>query len=67
MSYAQVGRNYIDYYLQYCDSAIRVATQWYQNHLGGAVRVLLITNDRENRLKAIEEGIYAETSMLDVY
>ncbi|KAG7022441.1 Exosome complex exonuclease RRP44-like A [Cucurbita argyrosperma subsp. argyrosperma] len=43
------------------DRAIRVATQWYQNHLGGAARVLLITNDRENRMKAIEEGIYAES------
>ncbi|KAE8645869.1 exosome complex exonuclease RRP44 homolog A [Cucumis sativus] len=43
------------------DRAIRVAAQWYQNHLGGATRVLLITNDRENRRKAIEEGIGAET------
>ena len=44
-----------------------MAAQWYQNHLGGATCVLLITNDRENRRKAIEEGIGAETSMLDVY
>ncbi|KAK7353532.1 hypothetical protein VNO80_18981 [Phaseolus coccineus] len=43
------------------DRAIRVATQWYQNHLGGAVKVLLITNDRENKRKASEEGIFAET------
>ncbi|XP_057422449.1 exosome complex exonuclease RRP44 homolog A isoform X2 [Lotus japonicus] len=43
------------------DRAIRVATQWYQNHLGGAVKVLLITNDRENKRKASEEGICAET------
>ncbi|KAH6799321.1 ribonuclease II family protein [Perilla frutescens var. frutescens] len=43
------------------DRAIRVAAQWYQNHLGGAVRVLLITNDRENKRKAIEGGISAET------
>lgn len=43
------------------DRAIRVAAQWYQNHLGGATRVLLITNDRENRRKAMEEGINAET------
>ncbi|KAG2695102.1 hypothetical protein I3760_07G001000 [Carya illinoinensis] len=43
------------------DRAIRVAAQWYQNHLGGAARVLLITNDRENKRKAIEEGISAET------
>ncbi|XP_019177343.1 PREDICTED: exosome complex exonuclease RRP44 homolog A isoform X1 [Ipomoea nil] len=43
------------------DRAIRVATQWYQNHLGGTAQVLLITNDRENKRKASEEGIPAET------
>ncbi|XP_015889583.2 exosome complex exonuclease RRP44 homolog A [Ziziphus jujuba] len=43
------------------DRAIRVATQWYQTHLGGATRVLLLTNDRENKRKANEEGISAET------
>ncbi|CAI9110453.1 OLC1v1010476C1 [Oldenlandia corymbosa var. corymbosa] len=43
------------------DRAIRVATRWYQDHLGGAVHVLLLTNDRENKRKAIEEGISAET------
>ncbi|XP_022143443.1 exosome complex exonuclease RRP44 homolog A-like [Momordica charantia] len=43
------------------DRAIRVATQWYQKHLGGATRVLVVINDRENKRKAIEEGIYAET------
>ncbi|KAG4968923.1 hypothetical protein JHK87_034574 [Glycine soja] len=43
------------------DRAIRVPTQWYQNHLGGAVKVLLITNDKENKRKASEEGILAET------
>lgn len=53
---------------QYCffdsvndGSAIRVAAQWYQNHLGGAVRVLLITNDRDNKNKAVTDGIPAET------
>ncbi|KAK4430371.1 Exosome complex exonuclease RRP44A [Sesamum alatum] len=43
------------------DRAIRVAAQWYQNHLGSAVKVLLITNDRENKKKAIQDGISAET------
>ncbi|PON82756.1 PIN domain containing protein [Trema orientale] len=43
------------------DRAIRVAAQWYQTHLGGAARVLLITNDKDNKRKAIEEGISAET------
>ncbi|XP_062144128.1 exosome complex exonuclease RRP44 homolog A isoform X2 [Alnus glutinosa] len=42
-------------------TTIRVAAQWYQSHLGGAAQVLLITNDRENKRKAIEEGISAET------
>ncbi|KAL9672529.1 hypothetical protein QQ045_028780 [Rhodiola kirilowii] len=43
------------------DRAIRVAAQWYQKHLGSATRVLLITNDKENKRKATEEGIIAET------
>lgn len=46
--------------------AIRVAAQWYQTHLGGAMHVLLITNDRENKRKAIEEGISAETSKISL-
>lgn len=46
-----------------CDLAIRVATQWYQKHLGDTTKVLLVTNDRENKRKATEEGIFAETSM----
>ncbi|KAK9713411.1 hypothetical protein RND81_06G025500 [Saponaria officinalis] len=43
------------------DRAIRVAAQWYQKHLTSAVRILLITNDKENKRKACEEGIAAET------
>ncbi|TYK04798.1 exosome complex exonuclease RRP44-like protein A [Cucumis melo var. makuwa] len=53
--------------------SIPVAAQWYQNHLGGATRVLLITNERENRRKAIEEGIFesyvrslGQTHLLDL-
>jgi exosome complex exonuclease DIS3/RRP44 len=42
-----------------------VAAQWYQTHLAGSVRILLITNDRENKRKAIEEGISAETGVYD--
>ncbi|KAI3838916.1 hypothetical protein MKX03_002692 [Papaver bracteatum] len=43
------------------DRAIRVATDWYQKHLGASVRVLLLTNDRENKKRATAEGIAAET------
>ncbi|XP_073149345.1 exosome complex exonuclease RRP44 homolog A [Henckelia pumila] len=43
------------------DRAIRVAAQWYQNHLGNSVRVLLITNDKDNKRKATHDGINAET------
>ncbi|XP_065004841.1 exosome complex exonuclease RRP44 homolog A-like [Musa acuminata AAA Group] len=43
------------------DRAIRVAARWYQSHLGVNTQVLLITNDRENKRRAIEEGISAET------
>ncbi|KAH7850041.1 hypothetical protein Vadar_026946 [Vaccinium darrowii] len=43
------------------DRAIRVAAQWYQTHLGDATKIVLITNDRDNKRKATEEGISAET------
>ncbi|KAK4782897.1 hypothetical protein SAY86_007271 [Trapa natans] len=43
------------------DRAIRVAAQWYQNHLKGVANVLLITNDKENKRKAVEMGISTET------
>ncbi|CAN1316738.1 Exosome complex exonuclease RRP44 homolog A [Linum perenne] len=43
------------------DRAIRVATRWYQKHLGDVARVLLVTNDKENKRKATEEGVSAET------
>nr|AID55111.1 exosome complex exonuclease RRP44 [Cocos nucifera] len=43
------------------DRAIRVAARWYQSHLGGSTQVLLVTNDKENKRKAIEEGLSAET------
>lgn len=42
------------------DRAIRVASSWYQKHVGGS-RVLLITNDAENRRRAQTEGLLAET------
>ncbi|PKA52121.1 Ribonuclease II, chloroplastic/mitochondrial [Apostasia shenzhenica] len=40
---------------------IRVAAHWYQSHIGGSTKVILITNDRENKKKAIGEGLSAET------
>ncbi|XVF18162.1 hypothetical protein REPUB_Repub10bG0188600 [Reevesia pubescens] len=45
----------------YNDRAIRVATRFYQTHLGTAIPVLLITNDGDNRKRASEEGISADT------
>ena len=42
-------------------SAIRVAARWYQSHLGDSAKVLLVTNDRDNKRKATEEGLNAET------
>jgi hypothetical protein len=41
--------------------AIRVATQWYQEHLGPSAKVILLTNDMDNRSKARESGIVSET------
>lgn len=43
------------------DRAIRVATQWYQEHLGPSAKVILLTNDMDNRSKARESGIVSET------
>lgn len=42
-----------------------MAAQWYQTHLAGSVRILLLTNDKENKRKALEEGISAETGVYD--
>ena len=46
------------------NSAIRVAAKWYKQHLDGKTQILLITNDKENKRKAIAEGLSAETGML---
>lgn len=44
-----------------------MAASWYQRHLGGSTPVLLITNDRENKRKATEEGISAETGIFVLF
>ncbi|ORY24609.1 RNB-domain-containing protein [Neocallimastix californiae] len=45
------------------DRAIRTATLWYNNHLkshpNGQITVLLVTDDKDNRVKAQQEGIKA--------
>ena len=41
------------------DRAIRVATQWFQRHHSHSARIILITNDRENKQIANKEGIEA--------
>ncbi|XP_028584207.2 exosome complex exonuclease RRP44 [Podarcis muralis] len=48
------------------DRAIRIAVKWYNEHLKGLqdedrIRVILLTNDRKNKEKAVEEGITAYT------
>ncbi|KAK1342058.1 LOW QUALITY PROTEIN: hypothetical protein QTO34_016811 [Cnephaeus nilssonii] len=48
------------------DRAIRVAAKWYNEHLKkmsaeNQLQVILITNDRKNKEKALEEGIPAFT------
>lgn len=50
------------------DRAIRRAASWYQQHLDvqtdkPRLRVVLLTNDRENREKATKEGILAYTGV----
>lgn len=46
------------------DRAIREATSWYEKHLGGqgskgddAIRVILVTDDLNNRKKALDAGL----------
>lgn len=45
------------------DRAIRTATLWYNNHLkthpNGPITVLLISDDKDNRVKAQQDGIKA--------
>ncbi|KAG8452257.1 hypothetical protein GDO86_004164 [Hymenochirus boettgeri] len=48
------------------DRAIRTATKWYNNHIKKSsnmadIQVILVTNDRRNKEKAVEEGIVAYT------
>ena len=41
--------------------AIRTASLWYQKHLLGGPNILLLTNDVENKKRALQEGIRTET------
>lgn len=43
------------------DRAIRVAAHWYTQHLKGQAQVLLLTNDAENRRRALSEGLLCLT------
>uniref|UniRef100_A0A8D2L2U9 Exosome complex exonuclease RRP44 n=1 Tax=Varanus komodoensis TaxID=61221 RepID=A0A8D2L2U9_VARKO len=48
------------------DRAIRVAAKWYSEHLAKLqseekIQIILLTNDRKNKEKAVEEGITAYT------
>lgn len=50
------------------DRAIRTSCKWYQKHLDlseseGHVKVVLLTNDMDNRAIAKKEGILAYTGM----
>lgn len=54
----------------YNDRVIRLAATWYNKHLTESdspqqqqVKVVLLTNDRANKEKALEEGILAYTGM----
>lgn len=48
------------------DRAIRVSTAWYEKHLGlertgKAVRVVLLTDDADNKRKAEQENVLVST------
>lgn len=47
----------------YNDRAIRVTAKWYQDHLRGRLRVLLLSDDSENRKRAAGEGIEASSAV----
>lgn len=51
------------------DRAIRVAVKWYNEHLkkmqNEEIQVIFLTNDRNNKEKALEEGITAYTCKLN--
>ncbi|KAG0461085.1 hypothetical protein HPP92_021382 [Vanilla planifolia] len=49
------------------DRAIRVAAHWYQSHLGAGTKILVITNDRENKRRAIKKVfLLKQPDLLDV-
>lgn len=41
----------------YNDRMIRVAANWYNKHLKGRMKVLLLSSDEASKAKAIDEGI----------
>jgi len=41
----------------YNDRMIRVAALWYNKHLNGKMKVLLLSSDEASKAKAINEGI----------
>lgn len=41
----------------YNDRMIRVAALWYNKHLNGKIKVLLLSSDEASKTKAINEGI----------
>lgn len=46
------------------DRAIREAVKWYNKHLQTSrqIQTLLLTNDADNRKKALDQGIQSYTS-----
>lgn len=41
----------------YNDRMIRVAALWYNKHLNGKIKVLLLSSDEASKAKAINEGV----------
>lgn len=46
----------------YLDRKTRFAARWYQNHLKGKAKVLLLTNDQYKKQAAAKEGVNVQTS-----
>lgn len=51
------------------DRAIRVAVKWYNSHLssdGYNIKVVLLTDDVENRTRATEDGLFVLPSKIHI-
>jgi len=52
------------------DRAIRVAAKWYNTHLNSDdnnINIVLLTDDVENKTRAVEEGLFVVSSKIYLF